>query len=133
MLGENGSYRRRECGNVTDRKRGRDHPGLSRPALVGFYRAVTGWETVFDTYEFVYLAGVGSFQLGFQRVDSQQAPAWPSRVAQAHLGLSVPDLDTAEAQLLALGAVRADPQPNEQIMRVLLDPAGHPFYVYVRS
>ena len=102
-------------------------------ALAGFYRAMTGWETVFDTYEFVYLAGVGSFQLGFQRVDSQQAPAWPSRVAQAHLGLSVPDLDTAEAQILALGAVRADPQPNEQIMRVLLDPAGHPFHVYVRS
>ena len=102
-------------------------------ALAGFYRDVTGWETVFDIYEFVYLAGEGSFQLGFQRVDGQQAPAWPSRVAQAHLGLSVPDLDTAEAQLLALGAVKADPQPNEQIMRVLLDPAGHPFYVYVRS
>jgi len=23
-------------------------------------------------------------------------------------------------------------QPDEKIMRVLLDPAGHPFYVYVR-
>ena len=30
-------------------------------ALAGFYRAVTGRETVFDTYEFVYLAGEGSF------------------------------------------------------------------------
>ena len=53
-------------------------------------------------------------------------------VAQAHLGLSVPDLDRAEAQLLALGATKASPQPNEAIMRVLIDPAGHPFYVYVR-
>ncbi|SRR6266516_3290296 len=101
-------------------------------SLAAFYRAVTDWETVFDTHEYVYLAGKGSFQLGFQRVDSQREPAWPSSIAQAHLGLSVPDLDKAEAQLLALGASRAHPQLNEQIMRVLLDPVGHPFYVYVR-
>ncbi len=101
-------------------------------SLASFYRAVTGWKTAFDTYEYVYLAGEGSFQLGFQRVEGQKAAAWPSRAAQAHLGLSVPDLDSAEAQLLGLGALRADPQPNEQIMRVLVDPAGHPFYVYVR-
>jgi hypothetical protein len=46
--------------------------------------------------------------------------------------LSVPDLDRAEAQLHALGAIKASPQPDEKIMRVLLDPVGHPFYVYVR-
>lgn len=101
-------------------------------ALATFYKTVTGWETVFDTHEYVYLAGGGSLQVGFQRVESQQEPSWPSLVAQAHLGLSVPDLDRAEEQLLALGATRASPQPNEKIMRVLLDPIGHPFYVYVR-
>jgi catechol 2,3-dioxygenase-like lactoylglutathione lyase family enzyme len=101
-------------------------------ALAAFYQAATGWETVFDTHEFVYLAGAGSLQVGFQRAGNQQRPSWPSPVAQAHLGLSVPDLDRAEAQLLALGATKAGPQPNEKIMRVLLDPAGHPFYVYVR-
>jgi len=101
-------------------------------SLAAFYRTVTGWETVFDTHEYIYLAGEGSFQLGFQRVPGQRQPSWPSPVAQAHLGLSVPDLDRAEAQLLALGAAKASPQPDEKIMRVLLDPAGYPFYVYVR-
>jgi len=101
-------------------------------SLAAFYRTATGWETVFDTHEYVYLASEGSFQLGFQRVPAQRPPAWPSQVAQAHLGLSVPDLDRAEAQLLALGATKASPQPDEKIMRVLLDPVGHPFYVYVR-
>ena len=101
-------------------------------SLAAFYRAITGWETVFDTHEFVYLAGEGSFQLGFQRVPGQRPPAWPSPDAQAHLGLSVADLDQAEARLIAAGATKASPQPNEKIMRVLLAPAGHPFYVYVR-
>jgi catechol 2,3-dioxygenase-like lactoylglutathione lyase family enzyme len=102
-------------------------------SLAAFYRTVTGWETAFDTHEYIYLAGgEGSFQLGFQRVPGQRQPSWPSPVAQAHLGLSVPDLDRAEAQLLALGAAKASPQPDEKIMRVLLDPAGYPFYVYVR-
>jgi len=101
-------------------------------SLAAFYRTVTGWETVFDTHEYVYLAGEGSLQVGFRRVEGQEQPSWPSPAAQAHLGLSVPDLDRAEAQLLALGAARASPQPDEQIMRVLLDPVGHPFYVYVR-
>jgi len=101
-------------------------------SLAAFYQAATGWEIVFDTHEYVYMAGEGRLQVGFQRVENQQRPSWPSPVAQAHLGLSVPDLDRAEAQLLALGATKASPQPNEKIMRVLLDPAGHPFYVYVR-
>ena len=39
-------------------------------SLAAFYGTVTGWETVFDTHEYVYLAGEGSFQLGFQRVPS---------------------------------------------------------------
>jgi catechol 2,3-dioxygenase-like lactoylglutathione lyase family enzyme len=50
-------------------------------SLAAFYRTVTGWETVFDTHEYVYLAGEGSFQLGFQRVPGQRPPAWPSPVA----------------------------------------------------
>ena len=101
-------------------------------SLAAFYREVTGWQTVFDTPEYVYLAGAGSLQVGFQRAGNQQEPSWPSPVAQAHVGVSVPDLDSAEARLLALGARRASPQPDEKSFRVLLDPAGHPFYVYVR-
>jgi hypothetical protein len=71
-------------------------------------------------------------QLGFQRVTDQAPPSWPATVRQGHLGFSVADLDDGERRLLGLGATKAAPQPNEALFRVLIDPAGHPFYVYVR-
>ncbi len=100
--------------------------------LADFYQRATGWPRVYDTGEYVYLAGEGTFQLGFQRVADQAQAEWPSRTRQGHLGLSVFDLDEAEKSLLALGATKATVQPDETIFRVLIDPSGHPFYVYVR-
>ena len=43
-----------------------------------------------------------------------------------HLDVQVGDLKSAVVEALALGATEADTQPNERV-RVLLDPAGHPF------
>jgi hypothetical protein len=43
-----------------------------------------------------------------------------------HLDLDVPDLDAAEEQVLALGAIKHEHQPGTTF-RVYLDPAGHPF------
>src|SRR2546430_13762659 len=83
-------------------------------SLATFYRTVTGWGTVFDTHEYVYLAGEGSLPVGFRRVEGQEQPSWPSPAAQAHLGLSDPDLARAEALTLAPGAARARPLPREQ-------------------
>ena len=45
-----------------------------------------------------------------------------------HFDFQVADLDLAVAEAVALGATVADDQPNEHV-RVLLDPAGHPFCV----
>jgi catechol 2,3-dioxygenase-like lactoylglutathione lyase family enzyme len=100
--------------------------------LATFYQRATGWPIVYDTDEFVYLGGPGTFQLGFQRVAEQQPPEWPSPSRQGHLAFSVSVLDDGEKRLLELGATKADVQPNEALWRVLIDPAGHPFYVYVR-
>jgi hypothetical protein len=41
----------------------------------------------------------------------------------------VSDLDGQEARMLALGATKADVQPNPDNWRVLVDPAGHPFCI----
>ena len=42
----------------------------------------------------------------------------------------VQDLNVAVAVLQDLGATQADYQnPNDTELRVMLDPAGHPFYV----
>jgi len=45
----------------------------------------------------------------------------------------VDDLDKAEEQALALGATKPDSQPTPERWRVLLDPAGHPFDICIRS
>ncbi|MCX4648010.1 MULTISPECIES: VOC family protein [unclassified Streptomyces] len=43
-----------------------------------------------------------------------------------HFDFQVGDLDSAVAEAVALGATVAEFQPQESV-RVLLDPAGHPF------
>ena len=43
-----------------------------------------------------------------------------------HLDVQVGDLDSSVAEAVALGATLATVQPQENV-RVLLDPAGHPF------
>jgi hypothetical protein len=43
-----------------------------------------------------------------------------------HLDIEVGDLEAAVADAVALGARVADFQPQDNV-RVLLDPAGHPF------
>jgi hypothetical protein len=47
-----------------------------------------------------------------------------------HLDLEVDDLEGAVADALALGAALAVDQPQDDV-RVLLDPAGHPFCLYL--
>ena len=48
------------------------------------------------------------------------------------LDIEVDDLSSAAARALSLGATMADFQPQDDV-RVLLDPAGHPFCLYVRT
>ena len=63
-----------------------------------------------------------------QRVDGYIPPVWPG-ASVVHLDLTAGDaLDGPVARALALGARRADPQPDAR-WQVLLDPAGHPFCI----
>jgi len=48
---------------------------------------------------------------------------------QLHLDVEVSDLDAAVAAAVELGARVAAYQPQEDV-RVMLDPAGHPFCLY---
>ena len=47
-----------------------------------------------------------------------------------HLDVEVGELETAVAHAVELGATLAEHQPQENV-RVLYDPAGHPFCLYV--
>jgi hypothetical protein len=99
-------------------------------ALATFYRQLLDLEAIWETADFVALKGAGVL-ITMQRVDDHRTPEWPtgSVPKQLHLELAVDDLDTAEAGALALGAAKADVQPNPDGWRVLIDPAGHPFCI----
>ncbi|AYY11572.1 VOC family protein [Actinobacteria bacterium YIM 96077] len=97
-------------------------------ALASFYSAVTGWRIDDDDGDWVQLRSDSGATIAFQQAPEHQPPVWPSveHPQQAHLDFDVDDLDTAEEQVLALGARKAEFQPGENF-RVYLDPAGHPF------
>jgi hypothetical protein len=48
-----------------------------------------------------------------------------------HLDIEVDDLSSAVETALGLGATLADFQPQDDV-RVLYDPAGHPFCLWIR-
>jgi catechol 2,3-dioxygenase-like lactoylglutathione lyase family enzyme len=98
-----------------------DASGLGR-----FYADMLGMEVAYDGPEGALLTGDGA-SLMFQQISDYTAPAWPdpSRPQQAHLDLTVDDLDAGEARVLALGATKLD--GGEESFRVYADPAGHPF------
>jgi predicted enzyme related to lactoylglutathione lyase len=97
-------------------------------ALAGFYGAITGWSIDHDDGEWVSLASDGDVTLAFQLVANHVPPSWPGgSPQQVHLDFDVDDLDLGEERVVALGAVKADVQPQPDEWRVFLDPAGHPF------
>jgi hypothetical protein len=61
-------------------------------------------------------------------VKQHTQPKWPGG-SVVHLDLAAnPDLETATANALRLGATLAEPQSDPR-WNVLLDPAGHPFCI----
>ncbi|MEV7088303.1 VOC family protein [Streptomyces sp. NPDC093085] len=101
-------------------------------ALAGFYAELLGGEIaeVAEGEErWVDLKGVAGTALAFQAAPGYVAPSWPSaeRSQQVHLDVTVPDLDAAEREVLALGAVPLDTEDRTRTFRVYADPAGHPF------
>jgi predicted enzyme related to lactoylglutathione lyase len=100
-------------------------------ALAAFYGALLDWKVDTDDGWATVTADNGQ-HLSFQQVDGYAAPAWPGQQVpqQMHIDLMVDDLDTAEAEVLRLGATRHEHQPGTTF-RVFLDPAGHPFCLCV--
>jgi len=99
-------------------------------SLAAFYRQLLDLEVMFETEDFIALKGAGIL-LTVQRVADHRPPDWPDGEVpkQLHLELAVTDLDRAEAEAVALGAVKAGHQAAPDAWRVLIDPAGHPFCI----
>ena len=83
--------------------------------LAGFYRRLLGWEVATDEPDYV-------------------RPVWPAGPGDPqmsmHLDIEVDDLDAAGAAAEAAGATLAEFQPQDDV-RVWLDPAGHPFCLFL--
>ena len=111
---------------------------LSAPdpgALARFYEKLLGWKITVEEPDWVLMrdpdGGVG---LAFQSETGYARPTWPAgpgdQRMQMHLDIEADDLEAAGARAIAAGAVLADFQPQEGV-RVYLDPAGHPFCLWV--
>ena len=103
--------------------------------LADFYRRLLGWPAGADEPGWVTLrAPGGATGLSFQTEDAYVRPRWPAgpgdQQMMVHLDIRVDDLDEAGAHAVAEGATLAEFQPQEHV-RVYLDPAGHPFCLWV--
>lgn len=106
-------------------------------ALAAFYAELLGWRTVEESADWVVLRPAGGgLGLSFQREPRHVRPTWPveqgAQGMQLHLDLEVDDLEAEVQRAVRLGAAVAEHQPQE-LVRVLLDPAGHPFCLFVRE
>jgi predicted enzyme related to lactoylglutathione lyase len=106
------------------------------PHVLGrFYQQLLGGELTADEPDWVVLrrpdGGVG---LAFQTETDYTPPVWPAgtddQQMMMHLEIGVDDLETAAAHAVAAGATLAEYQPQDDV-RVCLDPAGHPFCLWV--
>jgi hypothetical protein len=96
----------------------------SQERLRKFYAAALGGEVVEGSVR------ARGLLLSFQALPNYRRPTWPSDVAQIHLELAVDDLDATLDWLQVLGASLAEHHdPDDVGLRVMLDPAGHPFCV----
>ena len=100
-------------------------------ALARFYSELLGWPIGHEEPGTAILAAPqGSVYVVFQQADGYRPPVWPPVDGQQrtmmHFDFQVGDLDAGVAEAVALGATVAAEQPQDNV-RVLLDPAGHPF------
>lgn len=103
--------------------------------MADFYGRLLGWEVTAREPGWVLMRDPdGGTGLSFQAEVSYRPPAWPERAdaqdKMLHLDIQVDDLDAAVGHALAAGARLADHQPHTRV-RVLFDPAGHPFCLFL--
>lgn len=118
-------------------------------ALAAFYERLLGWTTVAseparpgfpeeDGWAMLRppSEGAGLSAMSFQHEPNYIPPVWPpvsgEQGMMLHLDIAVEDLEVAVAWALDAGATLAEHQPQDQV-RVMLDPAGHPFCLFPGS
>ncbi len=104
-------------------------------ALAGFYSRLLGWPIAKEDPHgaAIQVPGTSSY-LAFNTSEGYVRPVWPEQNGEQqmmlHIDIAVDDLAAAVADAIDMGATVADFQPQDDV-RVLLDPAGHPFCLYL--
>ena len=98
-------------------------------ALAEFYLAILGGQFVREDDDWVSIRGESGPEIAFQLAPDFVPPTWPDNTIpqQFHLDVDVPDLDAAEARVLAIGARPTGEPQAPSTFRAYLDPSGHPF------
>lgn len=104
-------------------------------ALADFYSRLLGWSVASREPDWALMPSPdGGTGLSFQSEPWYRPPVWPEQQGMPekmlHLDIQVDDLEAAVAHATAVGARLADFQPQEGV-RVLFDPAGHPFCLFL--
>lgn len=105
---------------------------------VAFYRDLLGTEVAEREERWAALQDPQSgMWLNIQADDSYVSPVWPekpsSQAKMIHFEVRVEDVQAAVARAASLGALEAAWQPPDRDpgrLRVMLDPAGHPFCLW---
>ncbi|MBW3669557.1 MAG: VOC family protein [Actinobacteria bacterium] len=103
--------------------------------MAAFYGRLFGWELTAREPGWVLMRDpAGGTGLSFQAEPGYRPPTWPEEAdgqdKQMHLDFEVDDLEVAVEHAVAAGARLADHQSDERV-RVLFDPAGHPFCLFL--
>jgi catechol 2,3-dioxygenase-like lactoylglutathione lyase family enzyme len=104
-------------------------------ALARFYSDLLGWPIAKEEPggAAIQVPGTSSY-LAFEDSPGYEPPVWPAADGRQrqmmHIDVAVDDVASAVADAVELGATVADFQPQDDV-RVLLDPAGHPFCLYL--
>lgn len=114
--------------------------------LAAFYSRLLGWKvTARDEPEgreggsgWIAMANPeGGIGLAFQAEEWYEPPDWPeqpgAQTKMLHFEIAVDDVDAAVAYAIAAGARVAPHQPEDRdqtSLRIMLDPAGHPFCLF---
>ena len=111
--------------------------------LAQFYSRVLGWDIAHRDTDETRAGGAGwvslrnpdgGIGLSFQAEEWYQPPTWPeetgAQTKMMHFEVAVDDLEAAVDAVVAAGGQVAPHQPEDRAgesLRIMLDPAGHPF------
>lgn len=108
--------------------------------LAAFYGRLLGWEITDRDGDWIQMADrAGGVALNFQAEEWYEPPVWPEHPGEQtkmlHFEIEVDDLEAAVAHAIVAGARQASRQPTDRDpgrLRVMFDPAGHPFCLWTK-